>query len=295
MTTTNTKKFPLTIESDTLNAFKSDFNQMLRKLLRTMEQQEAEEGKLTAQITVKLTPGEARDFEANGHDAMRDIITPKFDHKVGISMQFKDEKTGSLGGGYEMLWDKEMNAYVMVSITNGQTSIFDQPEAKQPEPEKKPEKEEEPEVIEADGNYIGQPALPEPEQETEQPEVIDAEYTEVSEEPAEDLEEKQEVFDTISKHAGEDLKILENSGMYSVRTVKGNSILLTSVGTRNSFLHVDPEVLRKHVGHECICRGDTYGDKMLRTTIKCIGCNEIIWAMDNPEEELGYEYDAPEE
>lgn len=65
------KKFPLTIESDTLNAFKSDFNQMLRKLLSTMEQQEAEEGTLNAKIVVKLMKDQTRDYQANGYDGTR--------------------------------------------------------------------------------------------------------------------------------------------------------------------------------------------------------------------------------
>lgn len=312
------KKFPLTIESDTLNAFKSDFNQMLRKLLSTMEQQEAEEGTLNAKIVVKLMKDQTRDYQANGYDGTREITTPTFSHKVGIATQFKDEKSGTLGGNYEMVWDKELMAYVMVEIDNGQTSIWDEEEKER----KVTAEEEAPSEAQAmydvgkafaegvaaglnetgqlNGSVIGAPALPDKPAEPEA-EIIEADYEEVPDEPEEDERaEKIEEFQHATKYIGEDMKILTPGGdLYSVRTIKGGSIFLTSAGTVKSSFHIDPQICAKHVDHELVCCADTMGEneEILRISVKCIECDETIWAMDNPELELGtdYGYDPPEE
>lgn len=313
------KKFPLTIESDTLNAFKSDFNQMLRKLLFTMEQQEAEEGTLNAKIVVKLMKDTTRDYQANGYDGTREITTQSFSHKVGISMQFKDEKSGTLGGAYEMVWDKDLNAYVMVEINNGQTSMFDEEEKERVVTAKNADEKSEAqagyeagkafaqglvdgmaEAAQLDGSVIGAPALPESPAEQEA-EIIDADYTDVSDEPIDkEKAEKIEEFQHATKYIGEDMKILHSGGdLYSVRTVKGGSIFLTSAGTVKSSFHIDPEICAKHVGHELICQSDTVDGtgEILRISVKCIECDETIWAMDNPELEFetDYGYDPPEE
>ena len=313
------KKFPLTIESDTLNAFKSDFNQMLRKLLSTMEQQEAEEGTLNAKIVVKLMKDQTRDYQANGYDGTREITTPTFSHKVGIAMQFKDEKSGTLGGNYEMIWDKDLNAYVMVEINNGQTSLFDEEEKERVvTAENADDKSEEKAGYEAgkafaqgmidgmaeakqlDGAVVGAPALP---GETTKPDgdVIDADFTDVSDEPADDKKaERIEEFQHAVKYIGEDMKILNAGGnLFSVRTVKGGAIFLTSAGTVKSSFHIDPEICTKHEGHELVCTADTIEatGEILRVAVKCIECDETIWAMDNPELEIDtdYGYDPPEE
>ena len=278
------KKLPLTLESDTLNAFKSDFNQMLRRLLFMMEQQEAEEGTLTAKMTVTLDQDQTRDYQANGYDGKRDITKPTFKHKVGIALQFKDEKSGSLGGNYEMVWDKDLNAYVMVEIDNGQTSIFD-------------EEEQERIVTAEEAPAQQQNALPVPEPPA-LPEVIDADYTEVIDDAEEDDKaERIEEFKHAVKYIGQDMKILSGGGdLYSVRTIKGGSIFLTSAGTANSQFHVDPADCAKHEGHELICVAETVEStgEILRISVKCIECDEVIWAMDNPSLEFGYEYETPE-
>lgn len=309
------KKYPLTLENDTMNAFKSDFNQMLRRLLSMMEQQDAEEGTLNAKIVVKLVKDTARDFQTNGYDGTREITKPTFNHKVGIAMQFKDEKSGTLGGNYEMVWDKDLGAYVMVEIDNGQTSMWDS-EKKERVVTAEEEHDTANEAYEAgkafaqgvadgiseanqlNGSVIGAPALPEPAEDTD-PEIIDADYEEVSDEPT-DVEraEKIEEFKHALKFVGEDMKILgSGSNLYSVRTVRGGSIFLTSAGSVNTAFHVDAGMCAKHEGHELICCADTLEEtgEILRVSVKCIECDLTIWAMDNPELDLGYVYDPPEE
>lgn len=295
------KKMALTLESDTLNAFKTDFNQMLRKLLRTMEEQEAEEGTLNAKITVKLKQDQTRDFQTNGYDGMRDIVKPTFDHKVGITLQFKDEKSGSLGGNYEMVWDKDLMAYVMVEINNGQTSMFDNEKEEQAEDDAAATDagaydagkafaqgviDGMNEAKQLDGSTITSPALPEVT--TAEDEVIEAEFIDVEED---NLKERIEEFEHAAKYVGEDMKILHSGGdLYSVRTKKRGSIFLTSAGTAKGPFYIAPEICAAHIDHELICC--LIEDNVL---LKCIECDDGLWAMENPEKKKGWEYEDPEE
>ncbi len=320
----NPKKLPLTLESDTMNAFKSDFNQMLRKLLTSMESYEAEEGVLNAKINVSLKQDKARDYQANGYDGTRDITKPTFQHKIGISFQFKDEKSGTLGGDYEMVWDKDLNAYVMVEINNGQTSMFDE-EAKERVVTAENADAEKPadeaadanaayeagkafaqgiidgaaEAKQIDGSAIGAPALPEAchDDEDYHQHAIDGVFRES--EADEEKRDRQEHFDHIAKFVGQDMKIFVNGDMSSVRSAKGGNIILTSAGTAKDVFRADHEKLVQHEGHEVVCTGDYIGEgdsrRLLRVTIKCIECDETIWSMDNPEEDFGYAYEQPEE
>ena len=61
----NSKKYPLSMNGDTFNAFKSDFDQMLRQLLTEMEKRESEEATISIKMVVTLAKDQERDFEAN--------------------------------------------------------------------------------------------------------------------------------------------------------------------------------------------------------------------------------------
>ena len=117
--------YPMSLNSDTFNSMKNDFDQMLRTLLTEMETRESEEGTINVKVQVKLTPDQARDFQANGYDAQRDFIKPSFKHEISTVLQVKNKKTGSFGGNMELVWDAPMNQYIMRPIDNGQVSFFD--------------------------------------------------------------------------------------------------------------------------------------------------------------------------
>lgn len=117
----NPNDWALNLNDDTFNALKTDFNVVLKKTLHNMEQKESE----AAELTVKLKISLERTKQASGDDIPRDVIIPKFDHKVSSVMQYKDEKTGTLGGNYELVWDKERGEWVMREIIDGQQNIFD--------------------------------------------------------------------------------------------------------------------------------------------------------------------------
>ena len=72
------KVYPMSLNGDTFNALKCDFDQMLRKLLSGMEKFECEEATLNIKVGVKLEKDQARDFEVHEYEAMRDIVKPTF-------------------------------------------------------------------------------------------------------------------------------------------------------------------------------------------------------------------------
>lgn len=299
METNNSRKIKLTLDSDAFNAFKNDFNMMLRKLLLTMEQQESEEGKLNVAMTVKLEKNKARDYQANGHDAMRDIISPSFSHKVGIALSFKDEKTGILKGDYEMHWDKELQAYVIEDVNNGQTSFFDEDQSRKDGEEAADDAEE---VNETENEETL--ALPgTASEEAEGVQNVDG-FTEEPEDEYDDEYEQRETWKDMLRHQDHKVNILENHGMYSVRDAETNGIILTALNEKSKDL---AEALKPHVGHDAICIGgyDQDSIQLRRLSIKCQQCDECLWYIDNPDPvvdepepepdmEEGYEYEQTE-
>ena len=123
--------FELNLEGDAFNALKSDFNSMLRQVLHSMEQKEAEDGTLNIKLDISLLKENVQDFDAEHEGAEREIIIPKFKHNVTSTITYKDKKSGFLGGNFELVWDKTTGSWILREITNGQTSLFDD--------EKKPE------------------------------------------------------------------------------------------------------------------------------------------------------------
>jgi len=123
----NKKEYRLSLDSEAFNGLKTDFNQMLRRTLSTMIQKEGEKAELKISLKINLTQGFAPDLEEHRHEAEREVIIPKFEHKVTTVMSYKDEKSGILGGAeYELVWDKDKSDYVMRPIKDAQLTLFDE-------------------------------------------------------------------------------------------------------------------------------------------------------------------------
>lgn len=122
----NKKKYTLTLDSDAFNSLKSDFNQILRSTLNNMIQKEGEKAEVKISLKITLTQSTAPDLEEHRYEAEREVIVPKFEHKVTSVLQYKDEKSGITGGAeYELVWDKDAMAYVMRPIKNAQMDLFE--------------------------------------------------------------------------------------------------------------------------------------------------------------------------
>ena len=271
------KKYPLSLDGDTFNAFKQDFNQMLRQLLSEMEKRESEEATISMKMTVSLTKDQERDFEVAAYEAMKDITKPTFKHEISTVMQVKNKKTGSMGGTMKLVWDRDLCQYVMQEIDNGQTSLFDNEVVAEEEEEKDP----------GLGDFVvmggelppAKPGLPPP--------------------------ELDEVFERLKQLIGQELKVVEAMGNYTVRTMD-NVVVFSSGFSKTSPVYVSEERLKAHVGHAVFLGGynadlDEYvrgdADGIARIDLRCGTCGAFICSIDAPNQSKpdGYEYDDPEE
>lgn len=249
---TDVTLYPLSLNGDTFNAFKSDFDQMLRQLLTEMEKRESEEATISVKMAIKLEPDQARDYLANGYDGTRDIIKPSFKHEISTMMQVKNKKSGNLGGNMELVWDKTLHQYVMRPIDNGQVSFFDGYD--------KQDQEEQQETATADelaALPVGDPIALPPAQEDDDyvcvnDNIIDAEVVpeatvkepteEVTPAPAED------VIKWLSNFLSANLKILEAADTITVRSDDGKVALSTAVPV-DSYLYCHADILKPYVGN----------------------------------------------
>lgn len=258
--------YPLSLNGDTFNALKSDYDSMLRQTLTKMEDLKVEDATITIKVAVSLEKDQARDFQANGYDAMRDIVKPTFKHEISTVMQVKDKKSGSLGGTMEMVWDQELGQYVMRPIDNGQVSMFDESDEESGGTKNNSLPPSEP------------PALPGP-----SGEVIDAEF-----EVVEDGQEGSDIshadpkllFEYMKQFIGVDMKVEEVDGQYTVSTPDGKVILSSSCKPTDRF-YCSPQKLAPHVGHSVTCVA--YGqDEVVNISIECEDCNEVLFDIDAP-------------
>jgi hypothetical protein len=272
----------MSLNGDTFNALKTDFDQMLRKLLSGMEKFECEEATLNIKVGVKLEKDQARDFEVHEYEAMRDIVKPTFKHEISSAMQVKDKKTGSLSGNYELVWDRDSGQYVMRNIDDGQVTLFDTEGSnviQMPEP----------------------PALP-------AGTVIDADYRELEEGgeqgESEDAGAQQDVsgghkkpgdspFDYLRQFVGADMKVMgTEQEIYTIRS--NGKVILSSGFSATDRFYCSADKLAPHVGHAIVC--EEWPNSVV---IRCDECDETLFEVVAEEGEeddsADYPYEEPGE
>lgn len=298
------KQFPLSLNGDTFNGFKSDFDQMLRNLLTEMEKRDSDEATINIKMTVGLEKSEERDFEITAYEAMKEITKPTFKHEISTVMTVKNKKSGTLGGNYKLVWDSEAHQYVMREIDDGQRSLFDDEDAAKEPVYSQVDDPTSPETV---GLPSGErPSLP-PVGGT----VIDADYEEVDEAEGEEDEEHpgtekvgsdgrmkpvvqsmETPYEHMKRFVGQSLRVLNGAGIYTVRS-EGNEVVLSSGLNPMNLFYISEPKLKPHVGHEVSCV--EYPGQIV---IRCLECDETLFVLDIPNEnpaEDGYEYTQPED
>lgn len=285
----------LSLKSETFSALKEDFDSILARTIGNMEMKGAEEATVTLKLGISLEKS-----SVNGPAGIRDIVKPSFKHDISSVMQVKDKKSGALTGDYEMVWDADEGKYVMRRIDNGQTSMFDDDRCGT--------------VIEAEYTALpeGQRGLPEGSQKDDAEE--ETEDTDGEENPDTDCANESDgvsefgptPFEWLKQFVGQELRVTEAMGNYTVRTAD-NKVVLSSATGESSPFYCPAEKLEGHVGHEVSCIG--YGDSdgvIANVSIECADCNEVLFSLDDDgveeveSEEEGssveqnYDYDMPE-
>lgn len=112
-----------TLDADAFVTMRNDFDRMLINTVRSMMMKNSDTATVSLKLDIDLLRATAVDDEAP--DGVRDIIMPRFEHKVSSVMQMKAEEKGKADGVYELSWDDARNEYGMKTISEGQTT-FDQ-------------------------------------------------------------------------------------------------------------------------------------------------------------------------
>jgi len=100
-----------------LNAFKADFDAILKATITKMCENNATEGTITAKMTVML----CNEINDEGEPYQR----PTLAHKVSSVVQAKGSIGGVLMGDYALKWDKYRSEYVLVPSSEAQLSLYD--------------------------------------------------------------------------------------------------------------------------------------------------------------------------
>ena len=110
----------LALDSETFKTLKEDFGTVLHKTLFNMENKEAEAATLTIKVNIGFEKTKVPE-----HGEWREIIVPRFEHKVSSVMQVRNEISGAMEGEFELVWSESNQTYFMREIGATQLSIFD--------------------------------------------------------------------------------------------------------------------------------------------------------------------------
>ncbi len=242
----------LSLNEDTFESLKKDFDTILNRTIGNMEMRGASDAVITMKLSVSL---DKRSMDMG--DGIQEFKKPTFKHEVSSVMQIKDKATGQLGGDYAMVWDEKEERFVLRQFTGGQTSIFDDDYETVEEPW---------------GKFTDMPddahSLPAPAEEEEEPKQ------------AETAADVSTPFGWLSQFIGESLVVTEAMGNYTVRT-KDNHVVLSSATSEENPFYCSAEKLAPHVGHNVVCVG--YGEDVIDdVSIECEDCNSVLFEIFVP-------------
>ena len=118
------KVYPLTLESEAFAGLKRDFDVLLERTLSAMRQKDGQRAELKLSLKITLMEGF---IDAEEEGSMREVVMPKFEHKISTVLQYKDELSGILGGSeFELAWDEATGTWAIRPIDDKQMSLFDE-------------------------------------------------------------------------------------------------------------------------------------------------------------------------
>ncbi len=242
------KDMILSLNGDTFETMKNDFDTILARTIGNMTMKGADD----ATITLKLSVSLEKSSIGSADGVLRDVTKPTFKHDISSVMQVKDKMTGQFKGEYGMIWDEEEERWVLRKIDNGQMNLFDEEDG----------------FVDADYTEVNElPALP-------------AGVDEGDTEGASDINTP---FGWLRQFIGEELRITEAMGNYTARTADNKVVLSSATGPDSPF-YCAAEMLEPHVGHQVVCVGYGQGE-IANVSIECEDCHQVIFDLDAPKDE----------
>lgn len=181
----DTMKKDLTLGGEVFTELRKSFESVLQRLIKTMEDTSTDEGSITVKLDVSLKEEFVPDYVDGKQNGGRDILKPKFEHKVTSAITMKDESKGSNDTEMELAWDEETKSYVLKAVS-GQQMTMDEYLQRQAEAKAQQEAKNEPIGIEANTPMIEGPAEALVKGMSDAVDAIDAEFREVEDDPETD-------------------------------------------------------------------------------------------------------------
>lgn len=111
------------IESDVFANARDNFDLLLQRLFRSMEKNNSDEGSITLKVDLEMV----RDWVPDEDGKSIEVNKPVIKHKVSIAVPVKDSIDSKRDTRMNLVWDDELNRYVLRYInTGGQRSLFDE-------------------------------------------------------------------------------------------------------------------------------------------------------------------------
>lgn len=112
----------VTIESDIFAGVRESFNTMIQKLLYKMQQNAADEGKITLSVSIDMTT----EWIPDGNGESEECQKPKLKYKVDYSVPVKEGMDGKKDPGMKIVYDDHLRKFVLKYVNEGgQMSMFD--------------------------------------------------------------------------------------------------------------------------------------------------------------------------
>ena len=108
----NNNEMQLSLNGNTFEALKEDFDSILASTVGTMEMKCADNATITLKLDIEL-------------DKSFGYTKPKFTHNLSSVMQVKQKKSGSLSGEYALVWDEDENRHVLRKVKGDQLNVFE--------------------------------------------------------------------------------------------------------------------------------------------------------------------------
>lgn len=120
------RNISLSISGEAFEEFRRDFDAMFQNIIYAMEQKDSKEAEIAVKFSITTELDAVPDIDANYPDAKRDVKKPYTSHKITSKLTLKSEKSGTVGDdNMELAYDKRLCQYVLRSLEDGQTSMFD--------------------------------------------------------------------------------------------------------------------------------------------------------------------------
>ena len=103
------------IESDVFTTARENFDLLMQRLFASMEKNNSDEGSITLKVDLQMK----QDWVPNGEGGSVEVNKPVIKHKVTIAVPVKDSMDSKKDTGMNLVWDEELNRYVLRYINEG--------------------------------------------------------------------------------------------------------------------------------------------------------------------------------